>query len=167
MKIWDEVLRAPLVSVSFESREGVMWGRVLAVGEEWGILRMVQNTGELGPIVLFQIEDVEDIALDWRAKESLVEVMDAIDETVTAPDSYLKKLVHTKSVVSLKLYGEDSSTLAQLESLDGEWIQWREFTSQGIERVRTLVPIERLRSVETDGPLERTLASRLAQLDLE
>lgn len=161
MKVWNEVLRSPLVSLSFESREGVTWGRVLAVAKEWGLMRMVQNTGEIGPLVLFQLEDVEDIALDWRSKANLLEVMDTIDEEPQDPDTFLRTAVRSRSVVSLRL--DDGALLARLEDLDGEWLEWQEFTSQGVERVRTLVPLERIRSIEADGPIERAVTNRLAR----
>lgn len=159
---WKEILAEPLVSVSFDSREGAAWGRILGVSSEWGVMRMVQNTGEIGPILLFKLEDVQDVALEWRAKDSLVEVMDEIDDGPRDPDSLLKELTQERAIISFGLDSSEPYRFARLESIEGDWIVWREYTSQGIERVLSMVPLERIRYVETDGLNERALAARLA-----
>lgn len=159
---WKEILAEPLVSVAMDGRDGATWGRVLGVSSEWGVMRMLQNTGEIGPIILFKLEDVQEVALEWRAKETLVEVMDEIEDGPRDPDSLLKELTQERAIVSFCLDGNDLYRFARLESVEGDWIVWREYTSQGIERVLSMVRMERIRYVETDGLNERALAARLA-----
>lgn len=164
MTFLSRLQELPICSIKLAGLDEVRWGRIISVSGDWIAMRTYENHGAIGPLVLFQAQDIEDVMFDFPNLAAHAQIRDSAPvDTPEEPAAILARWISERQVVTLwKGYSDEDGALGIIAEIDEDWICWTEFTKQSVIVATRVSRRDDVKLIEGDAAIEHRVEDRIA-----